>query len=154
MVRERILQVLALGFMVLYFGVSYLGWFALDALSPYAMYGFELGFAAILSWPYRPFEFKKAPFGFGAAVALFFALVSGFAVYEFAPQLGGPVPFEMKDPETVLFLLLVGPRFRRISVSRSALAIGANLDSLSVGCICADHGFILVFPLSSHGFAA
>ena len=107
--KTRFFQALAIGFLVLYLGVTLAGWFSLDALSPYAEYGFEALFGGVIFALYRNWEFKKGPFTLVACVAFLFALVCGFAVYEFTSVFGYSIPFQMKDPETVLFLLFVGP---------------------------------------------
>ncbi len=109
MLKERFLQALAIGLLALFWGVAYLEWFGLDSMSAYAVYVFEILFALGVTLFYRPVDWQKAPFSFGAAVAVFFALASGFAIYEFASILGHTVPFQMRDPETVVFLLLVAP---------------------------------------------
>ncbi len=109
MIMKRFMQALAIGLIALFWGVSYQAWFALDALSPYTMYGFELTFSVLVAFIYRKFEFKLAPLTFGAGVALFFSLAAGFAIFEGAGVFGYTIPFELKDLETVLFLLLIGP---------------------------------------------
>ena len=109
MIKQRFFQALAIGFVFLYCGVAFAGWFALDSLSPYAEYGFEAVFGCIILLIYRNWEWKKKSFTFGAGVAFFFALAAGFAVFEASGVLGYALPFSVQDPETVLFLLVLGP---------------------------------------------
>ena len=42
-------------------------------------------------------------------MVLFFALTSGFAVYEFASVLGHTIPYDLNATETTLFVLLMAP---------------------------------------------
>lgn len=120
MLKARFLQALAIGFLVLYLGVAFAGWFNLDSISGYAEYGFEVVFVILVFGIYRNWEWKKEPLGLGAGVTLFFALAAGFAAYEFTDVLGYVNPFNLKDPETVIFLLAIGPLLEEL-VFRGAL---------------------------------
>lgn len=109
MTKTRLFRAVAIGLIVLFIGVCYRDWFALDAMSPYAIYGFQVGFAILVSTLYKPLEWSKASFNFAGIVAILFCFASGFAVFEFAGVLGHSVPYEMRDSETLLFLLLISP---------------------------------------------
>ena len=105
----RLLQALALGLTVLFCGVCYREWFALDAVSPYAIYAFQVIFALLVSILYAPLEWTKERLDFAGIVALLFCFACGFAIFEFSGVLGHSVPYKMRDPETLIFLLLITP---------------------------------------------
>jgi hypothetical protein len=106
---HRFLQALAIGFLLLYFGVSFAGWFALDSVSPYAIYGFQALFGLIILLIYRNWQWKIKSLSFAAGVALFFAFAAGFSVVEACEVLHYAIPVSFKDPETVLWLLVLSP---------------------------------------------
>lgn len=120
MLRKKSKQALALGFMALFIAIDFFGVFSVDAIHAYAIYAFELLFVVFVTVIYRNLEWKRRAFSFGFMVAVFFSLVCGFGIYEFAGVLGYGIPFQMKDPETILFLLLIGPILEEF-VFRSAL---------------------------------
>jgi hypothetical protein len=109
MLRYRFFQSLAIAFLLLYLGVAFAGWFQLENLFPYADYVFEFVFGAVILAVFPKWEWKKGELTFGASVCFFFALAAGFAVYEASGVLGFGMPFALRDPETVLILLCVGP---------------------------------------------
>ena len=109
MVKVRFFQSLAIAFLLLYLGVAFAGWVSLDTLFPYADYVFKAVFGGVILALFPKWEWKKGELSFGAGVVLFFAFASGFAVYEGSGVLGLSMPFALKDPETVLILLVVGP---------------------------------------------
>jgi hypothetical protein len=127
MLKKRAFQALALGLFACFVSVEFLGAFSLAAISPYSLYLFEICFFILVSLLYRPLNWKTKSLTFGFVVSLCFALTSGFAVFEFTSVLGYTLPFQMKDPETVLFLLLLGPILEEL-VFRSAIwRIGSEL---------------------------
>jgi len=99
----------AIALLLLYLGVAFAAWFQLENLFPYADYVFEAVFGGVVLVLYPKWDWKKGPLTFGASVGFFFALAAGFAIYEGSGLLGYGMPFALKDPETVLILLLVGP---------------------------------------------
>jgi membrane protease YdiL (CAAX protease family) len=107
--KLRFMQALAIGFLVIYLGVTCAGWFSLDSLSAYAEYGFEVIFGGLILALYPRWEWRKNALTLSACVALFFSLAAGLAIFEATSILGYAVPFSFKDPETVLFLLVIGP---------------------------------------------
>ena len=120
MMKEKAKQALAIGLIAVFIGVEYFGVFSVDALSSYAMYGFECLFFGTVLAIYRGLEWKTDDFTLGSIVTVFLSLVCGFAAYEFSSVLGFPIPFAMKEVETLILLLLVGPILEEL-VFRSAL---------------------------------
>jgi hypothetical protein len=109
MIKHRFFQALAIGFVLLYIGVSFAGWFMLDRVSPYAIYGFQALFGLLVLLLYRQWQWKIKSLSFAAGVAFFFAFAAGFAVVEACGVLGDAIPVSFKDPETVLWLLILTP---------------------------------------------
>ena len=120
MEKQRWKQGLAVVLLAVFMGVSFFASASLDAISAYASYGFDALFVIAVSLIYRKLEWKTETFTLGFWVAVFFSLAFGFAIYEFASPLGLPIPFPMRDAETLFLLLLVGPVLEEF-VFRSAL---------------------------------
>lgn len=100
---------MGVGLFFLFLGIEYGGAFSVETLSPYAIYIFEALWAGIALYLFRPFDWKTEEFSFGYVVTLFFSLVAGFAIFESVPYLKLILPFDMKNPEIVLFLVVIGP---------------------------------------------
>jgi membrane protease YdiL (CAAX protease family) len=109
MLRFRFFQALAIALFLSYLVISYSGWIDLDTIFPFASYVFDFVFGGVVLVLFRNWAWSKDRLGLGASVAFFFAWAAGFAVYEASGVLGYHLPFAMKDPLTVLILLLVGP---------------------------------------------
>jgi hypothetical protein len=92
----------------------------LDALSVYAIYGFEFIFAMVSLIIFRGFAWsmgKPDPLDI-VLIALLFPL--GILIHFFAFARGIMIPFDLHSGETLLFLLLIGPVLEEL-IFRGAL---------------------------------
>jgi membrane protease YdiL (CAAX protease family) len=82
---------------------------SLRFLGPYGSYIYEFFFFVVTAlWYRKRFKlFDRADRTL--ALHLLFSIFGGFAVYKLAVTMGLAIPFDLKDDETLLFLLLVGP---------------------------------------------
>lgn len=131
---RRVLEYAIIGLGALYLAVRFALTKQLDALGPYSSYIFEVVCSIIAIGLYSK-EFlgalRPAP---GIARGVVLALVSGFGIFEIAKRSSLGIPFDLKDKETIIFLLLLGPlleevifRFFLWQVSRSLLKLPFTL---------------------------
>jgi len=94
---------------VLYFGIEYLHWFSVEAISAYSIYIFELIWVALIWAVFKKIEFIKKNLSKVNVLLISILLPLGWLIHYLARARGIIIPFDFNSSETILFLLLVGP---------------------------------------------
>jgi membrane protease YdiL (CAAX protease family) len=81
----------------------------LDSYGPYASYIFEALFIFFVCCLYRRDLKVKFRLTVTYILQVGFSLILGFCIFKFAHVLGISIPFDLKDPETRTFLVVLGP---------------------------------------------
>ena len=104
----------------LFIAVEFFHLFSLDAINPYAIYAFEVMFTTLCWAILKNFEWKIRAIKIQDTLILLLTLIAGFGIFSFAKVQLIEIPFDFKNPEMVLFLLVIGPILEEL-VYRGAL---------------------------------
>lgn len=138
-------KVVALIFLLVFILASFVYSEKIDRLDAYAMYIFDALFTIIVVGVYRKQLNLKLRFDKSVAIQMVLSFALGFLVYRLAVLRSMTIPFNLNEPETILFLILIGPILEEFLFRQ---ALWSSIQTLADNRLAAYLGTSLLFAFA------